>query len=651
MKRWNLKSLLFYSHDGQRRDIDLKPESVNIITGNSHTGKSAIAEVIDYSMGSSECHIPGRVRDACSWVGMIWVKDQTQCIICRKMPPGPKAVSNDVYLDVGANIIAPKSATDLRRTMDCETALRRIEQLLGIGQVQTELFGAPSRTPVRVSLRSVIPYLLQDDQHIINKNALLRTSASDRREQYIIDTLPYVVGAIDETTVAREAELRRLKAALTSEERRQAARQSVVAEESTLTEALIQEAAQVGLLKDIPANITAQAARDILRALDADPQEESSPFATDEQLELLYADDRRLSGEGSTLRNQISAAKRAIQASESFTATGRSEERRLSVVKLIPDEATEDACPLCTQPVRDRVDSVEKVRMAVRRVQGELREVLRERPKIDATIAELENRLTDVTTKVAAVREKIKTLVGETEARRAAQTLSERRSRVLGRISMYLQAAEPTPVLEAQAQSKIPDLQSRIEELESELDPEAKLNGLDLAKARLNAMASEIGALLPLDSRYRLSPFDINLRNLSVGIVTSKRREDMRDVGSDENYLTLHVAFLLAFHRLFAERDRPVPGFILFDQLSRPYYPPDPLRPTQEEVVTSRQPEVSSLRKYFDVLFNEVGRGESLQVLVLEHAYFSDDPRFVSATRERWINGVALIPEDWPEPP
>ncbi|HZH14212.1 MAG TPA: DUF3732 domain-containing protein [Archangium sp.] len=649
MKRWNLKSILFYSHDDRRRDVALVAESVNIITGDSHTGKSAIAEVIDYVMGASECHIPGRVRDACSWVGLVWVKGQTECLICRKMPPGPKIVSNDVYFDVGVNVVVPAAASQLRRTMDSETALRRFEQLLGIGHAQTEVFGARARSAVRVSIRSVIPYLLQDDQHIINKNALLRTSASERREQYVVDALPYVVGVVDENTVAREAELRRLKAVLAAEERKLSARKSIVSDGSAMAISLVHEAAQVGLLAGVPDELSVQGARDMLRTLGLNPPSLTSTFASNEQLERLYGEERRLSAEGSAIRNQISAAKRAIQASVRFEQAGKVEERRLSVVKIIPQGTMENACPLCAQSIQGRIDSVEDVLAAFRRVQGELREVTRERPKIDTAISELEDKLTEYTARIVVVREKIGGLVRESDSQRKAKELAERQFRVLGRISMYLEAAEPVPVMGAEAPNMIPELQTRIEALESELDPNTKLDGLDLAKARLNAMATEIAARLPLDARYAQSPFDINLRSLSVGIVTSRRREDMRDVGSDENYLTLHVAFLLAFHRLFTERNRPVPGFLLFDQLSRPYYPPDPHQPKSEEVVRSGQPDVVSLKKYFDTLFDEVGRGESLQMLILEHAYFSDDARYVGATRERWIGGHALIPQDWPE--
>ena len=57
-----------------------------------------------------------------------------------------------------------------------------------------------------------------------------------------------------------------------------------------------------------------------------------------------------------------------------------------------------------------------------------------------------------------------------------------------------------------------------------------------------------------------------------------------------------------------------------------------------------------AMRRHIDFLFAEAAHRTGLQVLLIEHAYFADDPRYVAATRERWTraSGGALIPLDWP---
>ena len=119
----------------------------------------------------------------------------------------------------------------------------------------------------------------------------------------------------------------------------------------------------------------------------------------------------------------------------------------------------------------------------------------------------------------------------------------------------------------------------------------------------------------------------------------------MRDIGSDENYLSIHVSVLLSLHRFFKLHNRPVPGFIVFDQLSRPFYPPDKMPGIVE---TRSDGERVELKKYFDVLFGEVEQESDFQIIVLEHAFFADDERYVRAVGGRSLEGQKLIPADWP---
>ena len=69
-------------------------------------------------------------------------------------------------------------------------------------------------------------------------------------------------------------------------------------------------------------------------------------------------------------------------------------------------------------------------------------------------------------------------------------------------------------------------------------------------------------------------------------------------------YLSGRVSAVLALHRVFADGNRPVPGVIVFDQLSRPFYSPETNR--DEVVVTAA--DRADLKQYFDALFNEVER-------------------------------------------
>lgn len=647
--RWNLRRIMCFSHDGRRRDVELVPGEMNIITGNSHTGKSALAELIDYVMGSAECNLPRRVYSSTSWVGLLWERASTQCLICRRVPDRRQAGTDDFVYQVGADIVVPESHEQLVPKFGRDTMLKRFEALLGIGDIKTEVFGSETNRPVRVSLRNAMPYLLQDGTHIINPLHLLR-GQDTRQRQHLIDTLPYYLGAVDESIVARESELRQLRARITLEERRHAERTAIVGQANATARALLTEALEVGLLSDpVPLDASLEVVHAALEVARDRPMISAGPFASDAVLSQLYEQEQLLSSAASRTRARIEAARRALDAAGGFGEAGRFQLERLDVVELLP-ESEGGLCPLCVQPVPDHVEGPRAVRETATHIRRELAEVDRERPRLDATLAELEAERGSVARQLSQVRTEIARNVQASEERQRIAEIDRQRLLVAGRISLYLQTAIQAAPDSGQSAVDLEALREREEALAAELDTEARLEALTIARMELGAHATEIARSLPLEEGYAGEKIDVNLRTLSVSIGTPPHREEMRSIGSDENYLTLHVAVLLAFHRIFAQRQRPVPGFLLFDQLSRPYYPPDPFGALDsEEVVTSAQPEVASLKQYFDVLFKETARGEGLQVLVLEHAYFSDDVRFTTATRERWIDGKALIPDDWPD--
>ena len=53
-----IDSIVIYSHDGQMRILSFNVDGLNIITGRSSTGKSALSAIIEYCMGRSAFNVP-----------------------------------------------------------------------------------------------------------------------------------------------------------------------------------------------------------------------------------------------------------------------------------------------------------------------------------------------------------------------------------------------------------------------------------------------------------------------------------------------------------------------------------------------------------------------------------------------------------------
>ncbi|TFB32392.1 hypothetical protein [Pseudomonas sp. F01002] len=102
-----LEVILWPRHGGEPRRLEFTPGKVNVISGASKTGKSAVVPIIDYCLCSSKCAIPvGVIREACSWFGVLIHTKEGKKLLARK-EPGDNAQSGDMFILEGEQIELP----------------------------------------------------------------------------------------------------------------------------------------------------------------------------------------------------------------------------------------------------------------------------------------------------------------------------------------------------------------------------------------------------------------------------------------------------------------------------------------------------------------------------------------------------------------
>lgn len=82
-----IREILLYSREGELRRVIFDVNGLNIITGSSSTGKSALSEILEYCMGRSTFNIPeGTIRDKVSWYGAIYQFSGEQVLVVKPAP-------------------------------------------------------------------------------------------------------------------------------------------------------------------------------------------------------------------------------------------------------------------------------------------------------------------------------------------------------------------------------------------------------------------------------------------------------------------------------------------------------------------------------------------------------------------------------------
>ncbi|MFD1991623.1 DUF3732 domain-containing protein [Paenibacillus nicotianae] len=646
MKRWNIRKILLYSHDQKISEIILDLEKVNIITGDSQTGKSALPEIIDYVLGSQECHIPTYVRRTLSWVGLLWVKNETEYAMFRKVPRAPQKSSSSMHIIQGKSISIPLNSNSIPPSTNIEGALKKFERLLGIGDAKSEVYGS-ERERKNISIRSAVPYLLQDDATIINKNSLLRGMEDYGKRQTIIDALPYYLGITDEKTIDKEIELKILLKKLKRFEK-ELSEDEKIADSSKAFDLLFQ-AKQLGLTEFSSLNLNENKLNKQLEEI-SDWTPSLNTGIEDNELTILNDNLLEKQNETISIKRKIMHAKRSLQFADDFENTAHNQKRRLEVVKIFKEIVEPSSCPLCNQVLKEQNNSVQEIYKTVNEVNSDLESIEKERPKIDQYIISLKEKLLNLNEEIIQIQREISSQIKVEDEYDESIVLNDRRNRLIGSIKFYLDAVKKITLKPSSTSFlSINRLKENIDSLSAEIDVESRKEALENAEIQIARIAKDIISQLPFEARYQNNPIYLNFRSFKIGVSLPSRIEYMRDVGSDENYLSLHVSTMLAFHRYFAEFNRPVPGVILFDQLSRPYFPSDE-ESNIVEIGTELDNDRKSLLQYFDFLFKEVEKGHSLQIIVIEHAYFKDNKRYTDAVKKRWKKEIdGLIPIDWPE--
>ncbi len=138
---------------------------------------------------------------------------------------------------------------------------------------------------------------------------------------------------------------------------------------------------------------------------------------------------------------------------------------------------------------------------------------------------------------------------------------------LLGRISFFLETSVNEP---RQASRDLSVIRAEIAELEARVDREAKRIKLQRAEAKISQFASEAFAVLPTVAPcvgYQLA-FWSHVPEVAIVEAASGAILRMPDVGSDQNYLAVHIALSFALQRYFETVEAPVPGLLVLDQVS-----------------------------------------------------------------------------------
>jgi hypothetical protein len=644
-----IRSIVLYNRMGAMRELSFRLGSVNIITGRSLTGKSAIVDIIDYCMGRSTFNIPeGVIRDAVAWYGVIFrIGDNTDILVAKPAPATNAASQSQVYYEVGSSLAVPPFSKLAPNSND-EAVIADMSSRLGIAPNLHTPPAGRSRDELEATIRHTIYYLFQTQGLIANKDLLFHRQQEQMIPQTIKDTLPYFLGAINSERVRLEHELRLAKRTLKLVSRDLDEASSIATDKLRRGQSLITEAQQVGIVRtDVVVESTEDVLRLLKNVLTWSPA--AAPLVEEDRLATLrnLADSRRANFKH--LQRQIEAAEIFQRDAQAYAGEAGEQVMRLNSIGLFDGAAESHRCPICSSELPAEVPTVTALNDSLRRLDADLRQVEGERPRLREYIDNLRTDRELARQQLTEAEFGLEAVLAEQEVAEEFRNANARAARVVGRVSLYVETVQLVDEGET--------LQGAVRHAQAEVDRVQALLGADeeqdFVLSILNRMGSQMTKWAELLHLEHNAPYRLDINNLTVVADRPGRPIPMYRMGGGKNWLGCHLLALLALHEHFVQDKRPVPGFIVLDQPTQVYFPSMQeyvaLSGTTKETLDS-DADLDAVGRMFDLLFSICNDlTPNFQIIVLEHANLPDQ-RYQQAVLEQPWSGIgdrALIPESW----
>lgn len=539
--KFHINEITLWMKNGNIRRLSFKPNKVNIVTGESNTGKTVIWAIIDYCLFSTEPQIPEAIiNENVDWYGINFTINKEEYTIARK-GISPFNAPSDEYFFSGSGEIPEVPSKNINE----DDIKKYMEAQFGIDDnVVIPYGGKEIRQGSKISLRYFLLFNTQGENTIINSETFFDKQTQPKYKEALdrIFDLSIGIDTVKETLIKEKI------AALENEKRKLEKKTLALEKENRLFEKN---------MKDI-----------LLKAKEFQLISDVNKGFEEELSELKEVVLENYDKEPSTEINQLD----------------KWEKQRWEIIKKIKKfKKFEKEYNSYKELVSNNIDSLKPIEY----IHENYSEII-ETPLVKEFISQLKNELADVKKSIirkspvkidvqAQLRllntelEKINTIIRQFPQSYKQFEDSKQKYVLIGEIKTRLQLYEKDWEDE-NYDEQIKILSKDIEELEKQLGKreEKKEAVLRLLQDLIQVYLDKSKDALANYAGYKAA-FDHRTKKLMLQKPFSTVIENV--IGSSSNHLFLHLCLFLGVHELIIRQQVPyIAPFLLLDQPSRPYY-------------------------------------------------------------------------------
>ena len=562
---------------GNCHHIDLH-EGLNIITGRSSTGKSAIIELFDYCTGSDDNTIPsGIITENAHLYFVVLYKNDTQLVIARKQVGKTRKLFFKIELqDLEIDNLNNSYFGD-EYFFDISSFKEELGHFFGIEiSNMDDTDKTINRKAVKKghpSFRNMVSFMLQHQNLVANKHSLFYRFDEKEKRERVIDEFKIFAGFVDQQYYILSQELEDCKI-----------KQDKFQYEKNRFEANKKDkCTYLGELKEAYYAISGnelfsgidsmhmlnapQIYLDKLRVSSIVVNEDSEQYKY--QYTKLVKKKNILLGQKRDITLKLEKVKSSIEYAKSYAET-------IDKYNPIKESINSNSvCPFCHNQNNATITEVNKLTEAINWLNSELR---KSPMRIDSFLPkkrEYEKELQEIKQQIKIIDNEISKINEINRSLENDRSLEEQSLKVRLQIENELEWARDKSI--SFDEDKFNDIKKRIEEIEDVLQKKYNVeHKLEEAESFINRTMNEIGRNLDFEASYQPINlcFDIHTFEL-YHLKDNNTKVYLRSMGSGANWLYSHICLFLAILKYFASLgDKAlVPSILFLDQPSQVYFP------------------------------------------------------------------------------
>lgn len=644
-----LKFIGLFDQRERVHGVELKA-GLNLITGRSSTGKSSLIEIFDYCMASSEDTIPhGVIKDHAKMFFVWMVIGETEYIIGRDAAEKEfYIVDNPIVDDIW------QLSTDIFDNHDYKKDDYKIQLgiLFGIDAQNTaetvEQLNDKRKGAQRPSVRNMMPFILQHQNLVANKQALFYRFDQKEKRDETIDQFKVFAGFVDANYYALSVEASLLQEKIGRLEKKLSKAQEDIHETyNRLLDdiSVYSEITGGSILEDLTEEKfteNPESFRNEIENLDyfeikIDPSNKPQL----DKYRKLESDENKLMAQLRETQLHLEEVIGSIDYIETYKKALETTHKPKSV------SINYSVCPFCHQHTEHTLNEAKGLADAISNLNDELKNI----PSIIRPLHEEKIRLQEEV-------EEIKGKLGEVD--KAKDELAEIIEALKQNYSLQKQAYKTIykilSRIDLASNETLKELQQNIYTLRLELNQ--KLAGLNVYNLDQKMVLAGREIRQSMAQYRKIINFETSLDDYSLvfdlekfelyfqkGMNEYAEKKYLRAIGSGANWLNAHLCLFLALADFFyTHKKSTVPSLLFLDQPSQVYFPAqkdtgDEFNP-EESGIGKIDEDMTAVNRIFSLLYDFCKKhGNGIQIIVTDHA---DDltieglEDFEDIVRARW---------------